>query len=119
MGRSFADWNPELYPPDDLREEPQLQELEALAREHGWPVDRPWVKPNHATTCCCWRCVPHIVHDTPRIGPVCGGERFEYPCGRPVALSNLQQYVDLTQGATHGQHYGRDRTITCPRCRDR
>jgi hypothetical protein len=54
------------------------------------------------------------VHAAPRFGPSTT-EIYAYPCGKPVATSNAAQDADFAAGASHGQHYWRDR-ITCPLC---
>lgn len=80
-------------------------------------TDRPWVKPHHDPRCSCKQCVPRITHHAPRIGPVAGGARFEYPCGKLVATSNALQDADIAAGATHSQCYGYPERVTCPECR--
>lgn len=79
-------------------------------------ADRPWVRPHHDTRCHCWKCLPHVVHDTPHIGPVSGGELYAYPCGHLVATSNALQDADFAAGASHGSHTAHDRRITCASC---
>jgi hypothetical protein len=114
MSKSFAECNPELYPPDDIADEIRLESIEREAKLEGWPVDRPWVKPHHALDCQCHQCVPHIVHDEPVLLP--WRHRSAYPCGQRIAFSNRAQYDELLDGASHGTHYGDSASITCPRC---
>lgn len=87
--------------------------FEAWVLEHGWPVDRPWVKPCHHKACVCPQCVPLIVHADPVFGAVRG--EYRYPCGREVATDNDKQDRDLMGGSNHRRAYARQR-VNCPGC---
>lgn len=81
-------------------------------RDHGWPVDRPWVKAGHSLACACEQCVPLIVHREPHF--VGRDFLYAYPCGHEVATDNQKQDRDLMGGARHVRAYGR--RVTCPGC---
>lgn len=86
--------------------------FEAWVRDHGWPVDRPWVKPGHDPACLCPQCVPVIVHAEPLFASVRGD--YRYPCGHEVATDNDKQDRDHMGGASHRRAY--HHRVTCPGC---